>query len=383
VTKVVFETAGLADVLKKVKSIAPSRGQAFDKAAGIVITVFPDHEAQFAIAQATNLDLYYKEWVSVLESTASRETAWRLSARISDVIASLPIGSGRTVTLTDEVKEGGQTLTVMSGRMKSNWQLLPTEYYPEWDTFNPDDLTPIENFGNRLSAVEWAASTNEAEVPVNGVNFDGEWATATDNYRLARVPLKIDAGWIAGNPITVPSRLLSQLLKQTGTVSLGATDTQLLVMPDPSVQIRTTLYGVPYPPVERIVAMEHDGRIDAPKGPLLEIFNRAMLLLSDDRFPMIDLFLGKSEIAVHAIDREEGNLGDVLEVPGQAVHPRINLLFTPKFVMDAIDKCPAERVTILYDTVNPLKLIRITDGGNYNCWVVPRKHRVAPTEGAA
>lgn len=374
-TTVVFETAGLADVLRKAKSIAPTRGQAFDKAAGIVLRVDPATE--FAIVEATNLELYFREWVPILETDATREVAWRTASKISDVISSLPIGSGKTVTLTDDFKEGGRTLTVKSGRMKNNWQLLPIEYYPEWETFDPDNLTPVENFGNRLAMVEWAADDNEAKIPLNGVNLDGEFAVATDSYRLARVPLKIDAGWLRDGPVTVPSALLASLIKQTGTVSVGATDSQLLVMPDTSIQIRTTLYAVPYPTsgIERIVANEYDGHIEMPKTACLDIFNRAMLMLQGDRFPMIEVFIGKQEFAVHALDQDEGNLGDVLPIPGFADHKRITYLFTPRNLMDAIDKCPADRVHLYYDTVNGKKIVRVSDGGGYNVWVVPRAHR--------
>jgi len=381
VTKAVFETAGLQDVLKKVKSIAPSRGQAFDKAAGIVIRLDPAM-AGYAIIEATNLDLYYREWLPLIESDATRDVAWRVAAKIADVIATLPIGSGKTVTLDDAVKEGGRTLTVKSGRMKNNWQLLPIEYYPEWETFDPEDLTPIDNFGSRISMVEWATDSNEAAVPQNGVNFDGEWATATDTYKLARVPLKIGAGWATDRTVTVPCKLLASLVKQTGTVSVGATDNQLLVMPDPSVQIRTTLYGVAYPTagVERIVANEYDGYFEAPKGAFLDLFTRAMVVLGADRFPMIDLFIGKGAVAVYALDEEEGDLGDVLDLPGFAAHDRINYLFTPKFLMEAIDKCPGDRVQVRYDTSNPLRIMRISDGGSYNCWVVPRRNRPKPAD---
>lgn len=380
-TKAVFETAGLQDVLKKVKSIAPSRGQAFDKAAGIVIRLDPSMEG-FALVEATNLDLYYREWLPLIETDATRDVAWRVAAKIADVIATLPIGSGKTVTLDDGVKGDGRTLTVKSGRMKNNWQLLPIEYYPEWETFDPEGLTEVDNFGSRIAMVEWAADSNEAAVPANGVNFDGEFAVATDTYKLARVPLKIDAGWVTDRTVTVPCKLLASLVKQTGTVSVGATDTQLLVMPDPSVQIRTTLYGVPYPTaaVKAVTANEYDGYFEAPKTAFLELFQRAMVILGADRFPMIDLFIGKGSVAVYALDEEEGDLGDVLDLPGFAAHDRINYLFTPKWLMEAIDKCPADRVQVHYDTTNHLRIMRISDGGSYNCWVVPRRNRPKPSD---
>ena len=381
---VVFETAALADVLKKAASIAPTRGHAFDKAAGIVITIYPEAEAQYAVIQATDLDIWYKEWVPINSCTATHETTWRVASKIAAVIATLPIGSGKTVELNDEIQPGGRSLTVKSGRMKNNWQKLPVEYYPEWDTFNPDDLTEVENFGNRLAAVEWAASRNDAEVPLCGVFLDGKYAVSTDNYRMARVPLPISAGWLdAKGGVTIPARGISSLIKQTGTVAVGATDTQLLVMPDPSIQIRTSLYAEPYKiaGIERIAALEHEGHLDLSKSAIMDLLNRSMVLVGNERFPLVDLYIGKGEIAVYVIDQEEGDLGEPMEVNG-ASHKRINYIVTPQYLIDAIEKSPGERVHLHYSLDNPRMILRISNGGDYNAWVVPRRNRPTPAEQA-
>jgi len=378
-TRVVFETAGIADVLKKVKAIAPSRGEGFDKAAGIVMRIFPATEDNFALVEATNLDLYYREWVPVLECTATEELVWRVAAKIADVIGSLPIGTGRTVELNDESKPGGRTLQIKSGRMKSSWQMIDPEYYPQWESFDPDECTPIDNFGNRLAMVEWAAGDDTAHV-FSGVNLDGEWAVATDSYRLSRVPLPIKAPWLnEGQSITVPSKLLAQLVKQTGTISVGATPSQLLVIPDPSVQIRTSLFANPWPSkgIAKLVATTHDGKLEAPKSPLVDLMNRAMVMLAGDRTPLLQIYIGRGEIAVHAVDGETADLGDVLEVPGYAAHDRIRYLFTPKFIMEAIEKSPGDRIEWSYSTSNVVSNVRISDGGGYNCWVIPKQPQAA------
>lgn len=382
-TRVTFETAGLADVLKKVKAIAPTRGEGFDKAAGIVIRIFPSTEDNFALVEATDLNLFYREWVPVLESTATAEVVWRVASRIADVVAALPIGSGRSVVLHDEAKEGGRTLQIQSGRLKSSWQMIDPEYYPQWDSFDPDDCTPIENFGNRIAMVEWAAGTDVAHV-FSGVNLDGKWAVATDAYRLARVPLPISAPWMEeGESITVPSKLLAQLVKQTGTVSVGATPTQLLVIPDPSVQIRTSLFASKWPArgISKLTDQEYDVKLEAPKSPLVDLINRAMILLATDRTPMLQVFIGKGEIAVHAVDGDDANLGDVLEVPGYADHPRVRYLFTPKFLIEAIEKSPGDRIELSYSSIDPICKVRFSDGGGYNCWVVPKQPQAALQEG--
>lgn len=379
-TTVVFETAALADVLKKAASIAPTRGMAFDKAAGLMITVFPEAEAQHAIIQATNLDIWYKEWVPILSCDAPREMQWRVSSKIAAVIATLPIGSGKTVELSDDAKPNA--VTVKSGRMKNNWQLLPAGYYPEWETFDPDGLTIVENFGSRLGMVEWAASKNDAEVPFNGVYMDGQYVVATDGYKLARIPLTIDAGWMTDKGgIVIPARGVSTLMK-TGAVSLGVTETQLLLMPDPSIQIRTSLLAEPYKVagVNKIIANEYDGELNVSKAALLELLNRSMVLIDRERFPLIDLFIGKGEIAVYVIDQESGDMGEPMEVAG-AGHKRINYIFTPQLLIEAIDNCPTDHIKICYSTTDPKRIVRIT-GSDYNAWVIPRRNRPTAAEQA-
>jgi len=383
-TSVVFETAALRDVLKKAESIAPTRGHAFDKAAGIVITLYPEAESQYAVIQATNLDLWYKEWVPIQSCDATEVTQWRVAAKIAAVVATLPIGSGKTVELTDSHMPGGRAVTIKSGRLKNNWQKLPIEYYPEWDTFDPDELTEVENFGNRIAMVEWAASSNEADVPMNGVYFDGQYVVGCDGYKMARVPLPIKAEWLDNHGgITIPARGISTLLRQTGTVSVGATDTQLLVMPDPSIQIRTSVYGERYRAADayRIMGLEHDGHLELSKAPIMELLNQAMVLIGSERFPLIDVFIGKSELAVRVVDQEESDLGNVIEVNG-APHKRINYIITPKLLIDAIEKCPGERLHLHYSTDNPRMIMRISNGGDYNAWVIPRKFRPTAEEKA-
>src|SRR5678816_933447 len=121
-----FEIAGLADTLKKAFACTPKKGAAWDKSAGIVFEFNPtDRESM--IIRATNLDVYYMEWVDALKvSGPDSFVRWRFpSALITGVVGSLPIGSGKTVTFEDKTGECKQ-LQMTSGRTKSRFNLIDT-----------------------------------------------------------------------------------------------------------------------------------------------------------------------------------------------------------------------------------------------------------------
>jgi DNA polymerase III sliding clamp (beta) subunit (PCNA family) len=368
-TRVVIETAALADAIKKAERVAPAAaGQAFDKAAGIMLEV----ATSMILVKATNLDVYSIEWVEALEIDGE-ETRWRLPSKIfAMVCASLPIGSGKTVTLKEEKGEHYSKVSLQSGKTKARFNLLSDEYYPQWSAFDPDTLEPVADLGGRLTQVEWAA--DKSNEPLNGVNLDGSWAFATDRYRMARVPLKIPTIAARGGSVTIPATILSSLLKQSGEVSLGHGGNQLYIMPDEHSQIRTIIFGLEYPNAKSALdRMNLTDSIKLRKSQLLEIMQRATTFAGADRFPAMKCFIGKEQFAVMMTNDEVGHLGDVLELPGQATHDRVTVIFTPKNIMEPIDKSPSEEIELCYNSTDPKSAWRVDGGSGYAAWSMPRQ----------
>lgn len=364
-TKVVFETAALADAVKKADRISPSKGQAFDKAAGIVMDV--SASPMPAVIRATNLEIFCMEWVDALEVEGD-PTSWRIPSRLfAQVMASLPIGTGKTVTLEEKVNGFSSQLHLTSGRTKARFNLMDVGYFPDWGAFDPDNLYTVNDLGGRLGLVDWAAS--KAEVPINGVYIDGQMIVATDKYRLAATELNIGE---LEEPIVVPAGILSQILKQTGEVSIGVDGGSLLIMPDEHTQIRTVLYAEKYPGVSRIMRREYEDKVTVRKESLIEILQRASNFAGGDRMPSLKMFLGKEEIAVMMTNEEVGLLGDVLEVPGQCVHERHEIKFTPKNIIEAVTNSPNDTLDLHYDTKGTTKLVYIDGGSGYEVWVMAR-----------
>lgn len=363
-TRVTFETAAIADAIKKADRVAPGSGEAFDKAAGILIVISDE-----LTIKATNLDLYSTQWVDPIKFEGDH-TAWRLPSKLLNmVMASLPIGTGQEVVMWDEQVGQHYQVHLQSGRTKARFYQLNVDHFPNWAPFNPDTLSPVADVGGRLAQVEWAAA--KSEPPFSGVNFDGEYAIATDRYRLARVPLAIP-GIEPGESITAPSSILASLLAQTGEVAVGVDGSQLLVMPDDHTQYRAILFGQKYPSLKRVMDTKMPDSLTIRKQHLLDIMARAVTFSGADRFPCIHCFIGKEEFAVMMNNDEMGRLGDVLEIPGQAFHDRLAIKFTPKNIIEPIERAPSEEITIFYDSSNSLSMFKIDGGSAYEAWAMPR-----------
>lgn len=368
--KVVFETATIADAIKKAERIAPSKGSAFDKAAGIVLSIDP--ASGLVVVRATDLRIYSMEWVTSLSIEGDAPVEWRLPSKLfATVLAGLPIGTGKEVTL-EEISTGRNRLvTLTSGRTKAKFNLMEVDYYPVWDVFSPDDLTETDNMGGRIAMVEWAASQAE-DPPLSGVYFDGEVVKATDQYKLTIAPLKIPH---LTEPITVPAGILGQVLKETGEVAVGVSDNgHLLIMPSPTVQIMATIFGAAYPNTARIEAMaDTPNRVKVHKASILEVMHRASAFSGSERYPVLKVFFGQEEIAVMMLTAEVGALADVVEVPGYCDHRRVEMRFGPKNIIQAIENVPNDHLTLGYNAENGMSVLHIDGGSGYQSWVMPRK----------
>lgn len=377
-TTVVFETATIADAIKKADRIAPTKGTAFDKASGIVLTIDPS--SGLVVVRATDLRVYSMEWVTSLSIEGTEVVEWRVPSKLfATVLGGLPIGTGKNVTLQEVSNGRNRYVQLTSGRTKAKFNLMQTDYYPVWDVFNPDDLIEVDDVGGRIAMVEWAASKAD-DPPFSGVLFDGMNVRSTDQYKLALAPLVIPN---LTEQITVPAGILGQVLKETGEVKLGVSnDGHLLLMPEPTVQIKSTVYGVPYPDTARIEAFRaRPNTVKVHKAPLLEIMQRASAFAGNERFPILRVFFGREEIAVMMDTKEVGVLADVMEVPGYCDHPRIEFRFGPSNIIAAIEHVPNEVLNIGYDPTNNKSILYIDGGSGYEAWVMPRK-QMGGEEGA-
>lgn len=363
-TSITFENADISDAIKKAGRVAPNKsGIAFDKAAGMVLEIHPGGEPA-CLVRTCDLDVFFTEAVSCVASSGD-PVRWRLPSQpLLAVVGTLPIGTGKTVTLTQD----GNRIAISSGRLKANLVLMLIDSYPDWDMFDSSALSTITGLGGKLSLVEWAASSHN-DPPLCGVHLDGTSAIATDRYKMARVPCKIDLA----KPITIPAGIMSGLLHSMGDTAIGVNGHQFLLAPSDFTQIATVIYAVDYPNVSRVMITEHEETVEVGKAVILDKLNRANQFAGNERAPMLKIFFGKSEIAPLMVNSEVGLIGDVIEVDGQISHPRVEIKLSPKNIIDAINRAPGDRIKISYNPLEPNKPLYIWDGSGYESWVPPRR----------
>jgi len=360
--KVTFENGTISDSIAKAARVAPTKGQAFDKASGILMTL--DSSDNTVILRSTNLDIFYFEVVQALD--VESDATWRFHAgTLAQVMAKLPIGSGKTVTMTQNVGE----VVMQSGRTKAKFRLIDASYYPTWDPFDPASLEMVTDLGSRIRQVEWASVTGD-EQAYAGIHLTGTHVMATDRFRLAVVECEAEPIY---KPITIPAGILKPVLANMRDVAVGMEGGMFLMMPDQSTQISTRIFEKEYPKVQKLMDQEWPNKVKFKKARLLEIIDRAAIFAQNDRNPKMQVMIGQEEIAVMCEDQEMGLLGDVIEVPGQAVHPRVYILFVPKNLSDGLLNSPSDEVEVYYDAAGPTRPMKIDGGSGYQALIMPRK----------
>jgi DNA polymerase III sliding clamp (beta) subunit (PCNA family) len=343
--------------------VAPGKvGQAFDRAWGVILDIYPGEEVSCVI-RATNLDLFYTEVVNT-ESTEGDTVRWRLSAQyFGGLIAKIPMGQGKTIKMVQD----GRKITITSGRTKAVMALGDNAGYPEWEMFDETSVT-VQNLGSKLNLVDWATS-NQNNPPWSGVHLDGKHAIATDRYKLVRVPCEFQLD----HPVTIPAGTLRGVLRAQGETGIRAVNGMLLLQPDPYTQVQVTTYDSKYPPVQKIMNKVYQHKVELHRDTAIALIDRATQMAGSNRMPTVKIFLGREEMAAFMANDEVGTIGDVYEVPGFAAHPRVEIKFTPQYLMDAMAKCPSDMLDFWYDPNNAMEVVKITDNKGYDAWVVPRK----------
>ena len=372
--EVTFETAGLAAAAQKAGRVAPSKGVAFDKAAGVLIEGRPNETDHKAITvKATNLEVDYLEWVRPLEIKSDGDFNWRIpSGLFAGFVGGLPIGSGKKVTFTQE--EPGGPLVMKSGRTKAKIGVITGLSFKDWEPFDPTGMEEVEGFSRRVSQVSWA--TDPQTVPFSGVHIDGEHIYATDRYKMVRVPCKVPLA----EPVTVPLDTLNPILKTVEDVRLGVSDRHLLLMPDEYTQLQTVIFDAEYPPIERAMHTDFDTLVTLPRISFRDAVQRMLSLVGKgERYPKITLRFEDDEVHLFMAVSGVGEMDDTIEIKTE--YPTgspddfgpVNIYFSPNYLTQALDNSRESTVTFRFRSDMPGRAASLTDGKGYDVWLMPRK----------
>lgn len=366
-TSVTFETATIADVLKKAETCAPSaRGDShvFGTAAGVVMEVWPGQSDKVQV-RSTNLEVFYTEQVDYVESSGP-SVQWRLPSKvISGIVAALPIGTGRTVTFTQD----GRWLSLASGRTAGRVMLIPMGDYPAWELYTEERSSVVRSFGQSLAQIEWACAAKGE--PLTGVYFDGSVMMATDRYRAATVPCEIPI--LDGTPVTAPAKLLTPVLRHAGDVRVGVVGSFLTISPDEHTQIRCVVYGKNIPSPSAFTNISYDSSVLVHRDQVVEMVTRMLnVAKGSDKEPKITMLVGGEQLTLRIDGASPGEwVQDSIDLEGQADHMPVILRFLPKNITDAIGRAPDEKVALHYNAHGGKNTVVHVDGGaDYRTWFV-------------
>lgn len=369
-TRIVIDIAVLAHALKRAGAVAPARtGEAFDKAAGIIF----DIQEKVVVIKATDLVTQFATWVTPRE-ISGEPMRWRISSNLlPDVIGKLKTIRNPQVILEDRDRQ----LDMTHGTMRAAFGRMNPKGYPDWVPFSPDDMHSIEGLADAAEKMQTVASKT-SDPPWSGIHFDGQECVATDRYRVVCVPMTLQTP----HPITVPAGVLETVLSRGASVLYRVEGKRLHLMPDRQTQISTMLYGMEYPPVQKVMRRVYPQMVKIDRARLLEMMDIAGTMAVGDKNPVMRLFLGVEKAAVMMQNSSNSHLGDVLEIPGQAAHPRVEWKFNPDYLMGAVKSALSAEIVLGYDPDNPRAPLYV-DGDGIETWVMPlNPQAVAAAQGA-
>ncbi len=360
-----FETATLADAVRKAARFAPGKGAELDKAGGIVIDLEEAVDTPYCTVRSTNLSVFYRQTIRPIRASWDGTTRWRVSSKLLEaVVSKLPMALGATVTMVDD--EG--SLKIKAGAVRAKINLYdPDSYFPDWPIFDPSGMESVENFAQRVAQVKWACEQKAGNV-LAGVHIDGEHLWATDRTTAVRVPLTCPVD----RPVTVPLGDLLDLVRDHPEVALRAAEDALEVHPDPDTQVRVLLLTGDYPlaGMKAFMAFEVGEPIMLDKQQIAPAIARLMGLDEADRSPVIHFALDGTQLRMKREVTDVGWIDETIEL-GVDAKP-YGMWINPDALTAAIGAIKTADV-ILSHGAGPLDAYRVEDGHGFVAMTMPRK----------
>lgn len=368
--KITVETATLADAVQKAARVAPNKGAAFDKAAGVLFEIDPIRSSTHIYVKATDLEVTYLQRVPVI-LVEGDDDLWRIpSALIAGVISNLPLGIGSEATLE---KTAPHEVTIKCGRKKIKVRMFDPDSFPQIKPFDPAGMAKVDGFPRRLSQAEWATDPESAILA--GVHIDGTRLVACDRSRLVIVPceMPVDA------PVTVTLRAIAPVIRNAGSVEVRVQGDRLQIMPDEDTQITSLCLAAVYPKVDGIMRDNFDGEVSCDREVWLDALTRMLVLVKGDRYPRVHVTLSKDSMMLFLSDDSTGEMTDELDVEGgPPAGEEFEIEFSPNTLTSALGAATRQMVTFKYggrgrsESFKPNMLpIHFYDEGGFDSWLMP------------
>ena len=360
--KAIFEVATLADAVAKANRIAPTKGAAHDRAAGIVVEVNPN-SLEPVILKSTDLDVTFRMVVNVLE-VGDEPITWRVPSQLfNGIMSTLPLGGQSTVRMAEN---GDGFVYFLCGKTKAKLRLI-TGDYPLWEPFAMDDLTNVPGLARRLTQVAWATDSRGSGV-FGGIHIDGEFLYGCDRQNMAMVPCVVPVD----RPVTAPLSEITSLIKNTSEVAMRAGTHHIELMPDAWTQTTCVLFAEEYPKVRNLLKNNQSGEIGVVSETLTAALDKMLVLVKAERYPTTTIKIGDGSLYLEMEVPDVGKIADEIEIVGGEKTDPFVITFSPDSLKQALAASGREKVTIKYGPTS-LSPMLLTDDNQFLSLMMPRQ----------
>lgn len=363
--------AVLHDALQKASKVAPTKGAAFDRAAGIHLTVLPDGIA----VRATDEELFYYQKVEAFPTETGM--SFRLpSVLLSGFVASLPMNNdAHMVRFMYDEENDPRSITIKFGKTKLSLRasMIVGGNFPTWEPEPYESMTSAQEIAATIEQVAWAVGESGV---LQGVHIDGEQMVGTNGQALAAIaPCKVPID----TPITAVLKPIMPLLKMGTDIRIKVIENKIHVALDDQTQIRSTVVLLPYPDVVKALSRsELPSSFLVTRTRLIEALNRLLLVNRNDNLPRCKITIREGSIEV-SLTGEKADIQDATMVAGQTFHEDHTYTFNPYWVVDVLESFTCKDVRINHLVGYPTKTpFHLTDpGGAYQAWIMPMSDTVS------
>ena len=208
---------------------------------------------------------------------------------------------------------------------------------------------PQATFKEMLRKVAYAASQDDTRRTLKGVlmSFRDDKLTlvATDGRRLALVEKENEFSKDAERDIVLPSKAVAELqrsLSGEGDATVLVQKSQVCFKLD-SMMIYSKLMDDVYPNYRQVIPKETAEQIDVDRQLLLDALDRASVMTMDEAHST-KLIFESGKLTVTSAASDIGEAKDV--VPIKYAGEKIEIMFNPTYVMDALKAIDDDTVTI-------------------------------------
>jgi len=366
------QVATLHDALQKAKNVAPTKGNAFDRAQGIHLTFVTDGIE----VRATNLEMTY--WQLVPAAT-SVENGWEMrlpSGLLSAFVAGIPMASesDRLRFLIDTANPRSVTVQFGNKKLKAKMATIMGEY-PQFAPIDVDEMKDAQELASKLEMVAWAADDQGGVL--SGTYIDGEYLVSMTTKMAARAHCVIDAE----EAVVAIMRPLVPLIKLGTTIRMKVLENKLVIALDEASQVTSTVILQPYPVhgLEQLGKLPHDSGFTVGKQRFIDGLTRLLVAVRNDRLPRCSVNILDGQLHM-SLRSDSGEIEDACIVSDQTWTVQKDLLFNPTWLIDALESFNSSTVKVRYmenNSKSPLHLT--TPDGEYETWVMPMQDIVGPT----